>query len=91
MDIHNKTPRPLKISLPGGKVLRLGPGKTGQITAKASEHPPVKKLIEDGTIEIVGDGGTHGATGTSNDLGSSGGQGPSGPSGGGAMRRSGDR
>ncbi|MCP4093278.1 MAG: hypothetical protein GY747_07500 [Planctomycetes bacterium] len=90
MDIHNKTPRPLKIPLPGGKVLRLGPGKTGQITAKASEHPPVKKLIEDGTIEIVGDGGTHGTTGGSSDSGSSG-PNQSGPSGGGAMRRSGDR
>lgn len=89
MDIHNKTPRPLKIALPGGKVLRLGPGKTGQITAKAAEHPPVQKLIEDGTIEIVGDGGTHGTSGINVDAG--GGSAQSGPSGGGAMRRSGDR
>jgi len=89
MDILNKTPRPLKISLPGGKVLRLGPKMMGQITAKAAEHEAVKKLLDEGVIEIVGDGGTKGVGGTIQDSGS----GPSqaGPSGGGAMRRSGDR
>jgi len=89
MDILNKTPRPLKISLPGGKVLRLGPKMTGQITAKAAEHEAVKKLLDEGVIEIVGDGGTKGVGGSVQD----GGTGPSqgGASGGGAMRRSGDR
>ncbi len=89
MDINNLTPRPLKISLPGGKVLRLGPRMTGQITAKAAEHAPVRKLIEEGVIEIVGDGSTQGPSGTSTDSGPSSNQG--GHSGGGAMRRSGDR
>ena len=56
MDIHNKTQKPVAIPLPGGKKLRLGPGKTGQITPKAAEHPPVKKLIEDGVLEITGVG-----------------------------------
>lgn len=90
MDILNKTARPLKISLPGGKVLRLGPKMTGQIAAKAAEHPPVKKLIEEGAIEIQGDGGTRGVGG----LATEGGGGPSqdgNTGGGGAMRRSGDR
>jgi hypothetical protein len=89
MDITNLTPRPLKISLPGGKVLRLGPRMTGQITAKAAEHPPVKKLLEDGVIEIVGDGSTKGTSGASADAGGGASQG--GPASGGAMRRSGDR
>ena len=89
MDIRNTTPRPLKISLPGDKVLRLGPRLTGQITAKAAEHPPVKKLLEEGVLEIVGDGGSQGVSGSSADAGGSTQQG--GPSNSGAMRRSGDR
>ncbi|MDA0667739.1 MAG: hypothetical protein O3A50_08185 [Planctomycetota bacterium] len=89
MDILNKTSRPLKVSLPGGKVLRLGPKMTGQINTKAAEHPPVMKLIEEGVIEILGDGKTKGVGGTVADSG--GGSNQSGSSGGAAMRRSGDR
>jgi len=89
MDIRNKTPRPLKISLPGGKVLRLGPRMTGQISPKAAQHEAVKKLLEDGVIEVIGDGGTKGVGGSVNDSG--GGPSQAGPAGGGAMRRSGDR
>lgn len=89
MDILNKTPRPLKISLPGGKVLRLGPKMVGQISPKAAEHPPLKKLLEEGVIEIQGDGSTKGVGGTVQDSGS--GPNQSGGSGGAAMRRSGDR
>ena len=48
MDIVNKTQKPVAVPLPGGKKLRLGPGKTGQITPKAAEHAPLKKLIEEG-------------------------------------------
>ncbi len=90
MDILNTTKRPLKIQLPGGKVLRLGPGNTGQINPKAAEHPAVKKLIEEGVIEIQGDGGTQGHRGTVADGGPSSGRGPGG-GGGGTSRRSGDR
>ncbi|MFK5956910.1 MAG: hypothetical protein QM477_10755 [Planctomycetota bacterium] len=89
MDIRNKTPRPLKISLPGGKVLRLGPRMTGQISPKAAEHETLKKLLDEGVIEILGDGGTKGVGGTVTDSGN--GPGQAGPAGGGAMRRSGDR
>jgi hypothetical protein len=56
MNVSNKTQRPLSVPLPGGKKLRLGPGKTGQITPKAAEHPRVKKLIADGELEVL-DGG----------------------------------
>ena len=54
MDIINKTNKPLRILLPGGKKLFLGPGKTGQINAKALQHPPLVKLIEAGDIESGG-------------------------------------
>ena len=53
--IHNKTKRPVAVPLPGGKKLRLGPLQTGQVTPKALEHPPLKKLIETGDIEVTGD------------------------------------
>ena len=87
MDIINKTQKPVAVPLPGGKKLRLGPGKTGQITPKAAEHPPVMKLVEEGVVEIVGVGKkSHG--------GSAGGVqgGTRGHSqGGGGLFRSGDR
>jgi hypothetical protein len=49
--IANKTPRAIAVPLPRGKKLHLGPGKTGQIAANDSEHPPFKKLVEAGEIE----------------------------------------
>ena len=88
MDIHNKTQKPVAVPLPGGKKLRLGPGKTGQITPKAAEHPPVKKLIEDGVLEITGVGKhSLGGTGGGNIKGGSRGHAP----GDGGLFRSGDR
>ena len=51
MDITNKTNRPLNVPLPSGKKLFLGPGKTGQVNAKALEHPALAKLIEAGDVE----------------------------------------
>ena len=55
--IVNKTGRPLRVSLPGGKVLHLGPRKSGQIADNAAEHASLRKLIEEGTLEIQGEGG----------------------------------
>jgi hypothetical protein len=54
MDIINKTTKPLRIPLPGGKKLFLGPGRTGQVNAKALQHPPLAKLIEAGDVESGG-------------------------------------
>lgn len=51
MDITNKTKKTLSVPLPGGKKLFLGPGKTGQVTQKALEHPPVAKLLAAGDLE----------------------------------------
>ncbi len=86
--ITNKTHKPLSISLPGGKKLRLGPLKSGEISPKAVDHPPVQKLIEAGEVEILdakqkpGRAGGGGKAAPS----SSGGQGH-----GGGIRRTGDR
>ena len=86
--ITNKTSKPLSVPLPGGKKLRLGPLKSGEIPNKAVDHPPVQKLIEAGEVEIVdpqqkprrGGGGSRGSRSVS------GGQGH-----GGGIRRTGDR
>jgi|TARA_S200000501_G_scaffold285008_1_gene269321 hypothetical protein len=87
MDIINKTKKPLKIPLPGGKKLFLGPGKTGQVNAKALKHPPLLKLIEAGDIESGGVTETRLGGGTDKGGNSSGlRRGSTG-----AMRQSGDR
>ncbi len=62
--IHNKTRRPLKVPLPQGKVLRLAPLKSGDVTAKALQHAPLMALVEAGEIEIEGEerGGQFGSS-----------------------------
>ena len=50
--IINKTRAPLKLPLPRGKSLHLGPGKTGQIRDGAEKHIALKKFVEDGKIDI---------------------------------------
>jgi len=87
MEVLNKTRRPLSVPLPGGKKLHLGPGRTGQISPKAADHPPLLKLVEAGELEIQGRRGRSKGRGGSN-KGLSGGQGHS-PSGG--IRHVGDR
>jgi hypothetical protein len=88
MDIINKTKGPLRVPLPGGKKLHLGPGRTGQITPKAAEHPPLKKLIEAGDLEVAGGGKSGGAGGSGGNTG----VGPTqGGSSSGGVRHTGDR
>ncbi len=86
--IKNKTTRPLRVPLPRGKTVHLGPAKSGQITTEAAEHPALKKLVDAGEIEIVDDddGSSGGGAG-----GFAGGGARHGHGGGGGMRRSGDR
>ena len=55
-EIRNKTQAPLRIPLPGGKVLHLGPNKTGQIADHAATAPGIVKLVKGGQIEIIGEG-----------------------------------
>ncbi|MDH3744616.1 MAG: hypothetical protein OES47_05880 [Acidobacteriota bacterium] len=54
--ILNKTHRPQKIRLSQGKVLHLGPNKTGQIADHDAERESVKQMVEAGDLEIVGEG-----------------------------------
>jgi hypothetical protein len=62
--VVNKTRAPLKVPLPRGKSLHLGPNKTGQIADGAAEHAAVKKLVEAGKLEIFDGGETNrGASG----------------------------
>ena len=56
--VVNKTMAPLKVPLPRGKSLHLGPKKTGQIADGAAEHAAVMKLVEAGKIEIFDGGDT---------------------------------
>ena len=51
--ILNKTAGALKVPLPHGKALRLGPHQTGQVSHHDLDHPPLKKLIDAGTIELT--------------------------------------
>lgn len=53
--VRNKTPRPIRVRLPGGKTLHLGPAKTGQISDQAAEQDVVRNLVREGAIEIVGE------------------------------------
>jgi len=53
--VRNTTRLPVRVPLPGGKTLHLGPGKTGQITDQAADGRSVRRLIDQGTIELVGD------------------------------------
>jgi hypothetical protein len=64
-EIVNKTQRPLRVPLPGGKFLFLGPTKAGQVSDQAVQAPSFKKLLEAGTIELLGGGNrsTDGAQG----------------------------
>ena len=61
--IHNLTQKPLKISLRGGKVLHLGPGKSGQIADQDLERPALKRQLKAGEIEVLGDEHATGGTG----------------------------
>jgi hypothetical protein len=50
--VKNLSPGPLRISLPGGKTLHLGPGKTASVRDSAAEHPALQKLCDSGELEL---------------------------------------
>jgi len=57
--IRNKTQRPIRVPLPRGKKLHLGPGKVSEIATPAADHPPLKALVDAGDLEILADGERH--------------------------------
>lgn len=89
MNIMNKTNRPLTVPLPQGKKLFLGAGKSGQINAKAAQHPALKKMIDAGELEIL-NGGKNGPVRTSGSKGAIGGA-SSSHARGAAINKGGDR
>ena len=46
--IVNKTQRPIRVPLPGGKHLFLGPAKAGQVSDQAVNAPSFQKLVAAG-------------------------------------------
>ena len=61
--ILNKTRRPLRVPLPGGKLLRLAPLRRGEVNSKALQHPPLQALVEAGEIEVTHEGKSGGSMG----------------------------
>ena len=55
-DIRNTTTKPLRVPLPKGSILHLGPKADGQVGENALDHPPFKKLVEAGDVEVLGEG-----------------------------------
>ncbi len=53
--IRNNSRKPLVVPLPRGKSLHLPPGKSGQISFQAADHPPVRRMIAEGDLELLGD------------------------------------
>lgn len=52
--IRNLTLKPIKVPLPGGKSLRLGPKADGMVHDKATQHGAVVRMVEAGSIEVLG-------------------------------------
>ena len=53
--IRNKTHAPIRVPLPRGKVLHLGPAQEGQVAHTDIDHEPLQRLVDDDTLEIVDD------------------------------------
>lgn len=51
--VKNKSAGAIKVRLPGGKVLFLGPGKMSEISDKALEYSGVRKLVDEGVLEVL--------------------------------------
>ncbi len=61
--IRNKTFKPIKITFSGGKVLHLGPGKTGQVPDAAVAQKSILALIQAAIIEVLDGGQSHAQAG----------------------------
>lgn len=70
--IKNLTRLPLKLHLPGGKKLHLGPNQIGQVNDQALERPSIRELLEKKSIEVLDDGQADRSAGSRSGGGSSG-------------------
>jgi len=61
--IRNTTPTPLRVPLPGGKLLHLGPGHVAHVPDGAARLRSFQSLLEDGRIVVVAEGDRDGAAG----------------------------
>jgi hypothetical protein len=50
--VKNLSATPIRLPLPGGKTLHLGPGMTGSVRDTAAEHPALKRMCESGILEL---------------------------------------
>ena len=57
--IRNLTTRPLRVSLPRGKTLHLGPRKEGQISTHDLDSPGIVRLVEAGELELLDEAQGH--------------------------------
>lgn len=53
--IRNKTHAPVRVPLPRGKVLHLGPDQEGQIAHTDVDHAPLQELVTKEVLEVVDD------------------------------------
>lgn len=53
--IRNKTHAPIRVPLPRGKKLHLGPDQEGQIAHTDVDHEPLQRLVETEVLEIIDD------------------------------------
>jgi hypothetical protein len=53
--IRNKTHAPVRVPLPRGKVLHLGPDQEGQIAHTDVDHEPLQLLVDSDVLEIIDD------------------------------------
>lgn len=53
--VRNKSRRPLKVRLSRGKTLHLGPAREGQISDHDVDTEGVRRLVEAGELEVVGE------------------------------------
>lgn len=50
--LKNLSASPLRIPLPGGKTLHLGPGRSASVRDSATDHPALKRLCDGGLVEL---------------------------------------
>ena len=65
--IRNNSRKPLVVPLPRGKTLFLGPGKIGQISFQAADHAPLRRMIDEGDLELIEDESGSGRGDTGNE------------------------